>query len=554
MVINRKPQTMSGFFKSNGRFGRTGWLLAAVLLLPAASAWAGDPPAPASSHPYSTDTNNPPIWLAGDPLTGPLSRRNCFDLALSRNLDLRIVRLQADMAGDMLSGAYGVYSPNFTFDAKHAYETDLGDYDPRKFNPYFTDQNTVDEMGADLSGKVPFGFSYDFSSDLTKIQTFTDFRSDPEDATNFPGGIRSTNDHDAVVDLKMKQHLLKDFWIDADREVLLARGANLKISQQELRLQIMTTLLSVELAYDDLIATREEVRVQEKTLELRRQFVADTHRRIELGGATPLDETQAEIQLQNTLTRLATARQAFSASQNNLISLLTDDFKSWTGENLQLTDTLQSAPVSINRSDSFQSALSQRPDLIQARLAVEKSAAVVEFRLNQIFPSLDLVGDYGGQGSENHFGGPALGDAFAFRNPQYSYGVVVSFPLDNANARGDYRASKAAKQIAELQLKKAEQAVLLQVADLVSSIDFCFSQVESSHLARTYAESALETETKKYQDGIATSLEVILFQETLTNARSAEIRAQEDYNKALAQLAFADGTILEKNGLSLQVK
>src|ERR1035438_418478 len=122
----------------------------------------------------------------------------------------------------------------------------------------------------------------------------------------------------------------------------------------------MTTLLAVELAYYDLIAAREEVHVQEKTLELRQQFVADTRRRIELGGATPLDETQAEIQLQNTLTRVATAREVFFASQNQLISLLTDDFKSWAGEDLRLTDTLQSLPVSVNRSDRFQSALSQR--------------------------------------------------------------------------------------------------------------------------------------------------------------------------------------------------
>lgn len=534
MVIILQLKNMSGAFKLSLRFGAAGRLLTAVLLVIATAA--------------SAQTTNAPI----NPRS--LSLRNCFDLALNRNLDLRIEHLQVEMAGDELSGAYGVYSPNLAFDAKHGYETVLGDYDPRKFNSYFTAQNTTDELGTDLNGKLPFGFNYDLSSTVSKIETITDFRSDPEYATNFPGGIRSTNGHDAVVDLKMRQHLLKDFWIDADREVLLARRADLKISQQALRFQIMTTLLGVELAYYELIATRDEVQVQEKTLELRRQFVADTRRRIELGGATPLDETQAEIQLQNTLTKLATAREVFFASQNHLISLLTDDFKSWAGEEVQLTDTLQSLPVSVNRSDRFQSALSQRPDLIEARQAVEKSGAMVKFRLNQIFPNLDLVGDYGGQGSERNFTGPALGDAFSFRNPEYSYGVVVSFPLDNASARGDYRASKAAKQIAELQLKKAEQAVLLQVADLVSSIDFRFSQVGSTHAARTYAESALTTETKKYQDGIATSLEVILFQETLTDARSAEIRAQVDYNKALAQLAFADGTILERNHLSLQVK
>jgi hypothetical protein len=39
-----------------------------------------------------------------------------------------------------------------------------------------------------------------------------------------------------------------------------------------------------------------------------------------------------------------------------------------------------------------------------------------------------------------------------------------------------------------------------------------------------------------------------------TTARTAEIRAADDYNKILAQLAFAEGTILERHHLSLEVK
>lgn len=496
----------------------------------------------------SAQTTNSPTH------TQLLSLRNCIDLALNRNLDLRIEHLTVEMAGAALSGAYGVYSPNLTFDATHSYESDLGEFDARKFNPYFPADITSEKLGTDLSGKVPFGFSYDFSGAISKNEAVTDFRSDPEDAASFPGGIRSTNDHDAAVGLTMRQHLLKDFWIDSDREVLLARRADLKISQQALRFQIMTILLAVELAYDDLIEAREEIHVQEKALELRRQFVADTQRRVQVGDAPPLDDAQAETQLQNTLSQLAAAREIFAVSQNHLIRLLTDDFTSWAGEDLQPTDTLQANPVAVNRADSFQSALNKRPDLIEARLAVEKTGAMVKFRLNQIFPSLDLVGGYGGLGSEIGSGSEAFNDALSFRNPEYSYGMVVSFPLDNASARGDYRASKAAKQIAELQLKKAEQDVLVQVADFVSSIEFRYSQVDSTRQARTYAEAALDAETKKFQNGFSTSFMVLQFQETLTAARTAEIRAQVDYNKALAQLAFAEGIILERHHLGLEVK
>jgi outer membrane protein TolC len=148
----------------------------------------------------------------------------------------------------------------------------------------------------------------------------------------------------------------------------------------------------------------------------------------------------------------------------------------------------------------------------------------------------------------------AFRNAFSFHSPEYSYGVVVSFPLDNITERGNYRASKASKKIAELQLQSAEQAVLLQVGDFVNRVGSRYSQVGSTRQARAYAEEALKAENEKFQNGFATSFEVLQFQQILTEARTAEIRAEVDYNKVLAQLSFAEGTILERHHLSLEVK
>jgi len=497
----------------------------------------------------SAQITNPPAN------TRSLSLRDCIHLALQDNLGLRIQHLTVEIAGDSLSGAYGPYDPTLSFNASRGYVAEPGDYDPRKFNPYFQSDITTSKLGPELSGQTPFGFSYDLSGGVQKNQAITDFRSDPSDAAFFPGGIRSTNDYNAAVNLAMRQHLLKDFWIDSSREVLLARRAALKISQQALRFQIMTTLLAVELAYNDLIDSREEIRAQEQALALRREFVAETLRRVQVGDLPPLDNAQAQTQLQNTLTALASARETFAARQNTLIGLLADDYrKTWADVDLQTADALVALPADVSRSRSFQSALANRPDLIEARLEVEKRAVMVKFSLNQVFPSLDLIGTYGGLGSENDSGGSALNDALSVRYPEYSYGIVVSYPLSNVRARGDYRASKAAKKIAELQLQKAEQDVLLQVADLVNRVGYRFNQVDSTHQARLYAEAALEAETKKFQAGFTTSFAVLQYQEILTQARTAEIRAQVDYNNVLAQLAFAEGTTLERHHLSLELK
>jgi outer membrane protein TolC len=347
--------------------------------------------------------------------------------------------------------------------------------------------------------------------------------------------------------------LLRDFWIDQYREVLLLRRNDLKISQQALRFQIMRTVLMVELTYFDLIAARETIRAEEKALELNQQFVKETQRRVEVGDLPPLDLEQAETQLQNTLTALAAARELFVDQQNALRNLITDNFREWAEHELEPADTLVAVQIPINRSESFFNALKTRPDLIEARLAVQKNDVTVRFRKNQLFPYLDLVGNYGGLGIDAD-SSTAISDAAHFRHPEYSYGVVVSFPLSNVGARNDYKASVANKQIAELQLKKAEQDVLVQVADWVNRVQSRFSQVGSTRKARGYAESALAAEEKKLQNGLSTSFVVLQLQDILTAARTAEIKALADYNKALAQLAFADGSTMEQRHLMLEMK
>jgi len=486
------------------------------------------------------------------PLTNsrPVSLAQCIELAVSRNLDVQIEHLAADMAGDNLSGAYGVYIPVFSFEASHGYNDIPGNFDARKFNPYFPTELNTDTLGSSLTGQLPIGLSYGFSSTVFEENARTDFRSDPEDAASFPGGIRQTNNYVADARVTLRQHLLKDFWIDSARATIRIRRKDVSISQQALRFQVMQTVLAVEVSYYDLIAAREQIRVQEQALVLAQQFLAETRRRVEVGDLPPLESEQAEMQLQNTLTALAAARESFMIRQNTLKKLLTDNFREWADVELQLTDALLALPTEINRSASFQDALKHRPDLIEARLAIEQRAVMVKFQQNQLFPSLDLVGHFGGQGVSTDWG-TAVNQAFGSSSPDTFYGVVLSFPLSNAAERGNYRASQAAKQIAELQLKKAEQQVLVEVANDISRVESHYNQVGSTRKARIYAEAALAAEQKKLQNGLTTTFVVLQMQQVLTVARMAEAQALADYNKDRAQLAFAEGSILERHHLSV---
>jgi outer membrane protein TolC len=412
-----------------------------------------------------------------------------------------------------------------------------------------------------LNGKLPIGLTYQIGANASEANGKTDFRFNPNlfsefgftnnPTTNLPGGFRRTNEFLANAGLTAQQHLLKDAWIDADRTLIYVRRKEWKMSEQATMFQIMRTVLAVEVAYYNLIAAQELVRVEEKALELKDQFVTETRRRVQVGDLPPLDSEQAESQLELTRTALLSAREMLVSRQNTLKFLITDDFRELVDVDLKPAHGLVVTEQTLNRAESFKSALKNRPDLIEARLAIERSDVEIRFYRNQLFPNLDLFGHYGGLGTRSD-GSSAVSDAMHFRDQEYYYGVILSFPLTKIKERADYQAGKAKKDLAELQLKRAEQEVFLQIADLVNRVESRFSQVGSTHRARAYAESALAAEQKKLQNGLSTSFVVLQLQEALTAARTAEVQAMADYNEMLAQLAFAEGATMQKHGLEFR--
>src|SRR5437763_1852064 len=200
--------------------------------------------------------------ITNPPPSHPLSLRECINLALVRNLDVQIERLTTDIVRENLKGAYGAYVPTFSLEAKHAYETNTSSVDWKKTNPYLPYDLNTETANSRLQGLLPGGLNYGFDVTAGQYRGLTDLEK----------GVRYTNEYFAEAAVTLRQHLLKDSWMDQSRETLLVRRKELKISQQSLRLQIMKTVLAVELGYYDLVAAREEIRVEEKALELKKQL------------------------------------------------------------------------------------------------------------------------------------------------------------------------------------------------------------------------------------------------------------------------------------------
>ena len=471
------------------------------------------------------------------PNTRAISLEEAIEQAIQHGFDVRIERMNPWLSRYDLSIAYGGYDPTFTAAGTHDYsKTGASLFNGNIVSPSrTTDDNN---FSSSLDGALPWGMTYALQG--TTKDTYG------QSTTAFENTTASTS-------IGLTQPLLKNFWIDNTRLTISVAKNRIKYSEQALTLQIMNTVTAVENAYYELIFAQENVKVQEKALQLAEQLASENKKRVEVGVLAPLDEKQADSQVATRRADLLIAHQALNTAQNVLKNLITDDYARLHDVALAPSEPLTAISQTFSLQDSWKQGLTSRPDLLQAKLDLERSGLQLKYYKNQVFPQLDLVGSYGLTGSRKEFSG-AFDDVHNGNLPFYSYGVQFSIPLGNIAARNRYKQGKVTVEQALLTTKKLEQDVMVQIDDAIKQAQSDFQRVDATHQARLYAESALEAEQKKLENGKSTSFNVLSLQSDLTAARSAEIRALADYNKSLAAVAFNEGNTLKRRKIDLSVK
>ena len=393
---------------------------------------------------------------------------------------------------------------------------------------------------------MPYGLNYTLSGNIgeTYGSTVIGTNANPFDNTRGQVGITLT------------QPLLRNFWIDATRLNIAIAKIDLKSTEQQLRATILDTVNAVEQAYYNLIAARENVRVQQEALHLAEELLAADRKRVLVGMLAPLSETQDEAQVASVRAALIAAIQVADVNQNTLKLLIGDDFRALNEVDIQPVESLAAPVQSFDLQESWRRALTERPDIAQAKLTLEQNGVQLKYSRNQLFPQLDLVGSYG------HSAGGAFTREFnqgfeQFREgnqPSYSYGAQLSIRLSNKAARDRYKQGKLAVEQTLLSVKKLEQTIMVLVADDITLARANYRRVESTREASKYALAALEAEQKKLENGKSTSYTVLQMQRDLTTARGDEISALATYNRTLSQLAHDEAATFERRGINLQIK
>jgi len=499
--------------------------------------WAVAGPEHAGAAALQVSTNGPRF----------ITLREAIDSALLNNRMLQIERINPEIARMTLRASWGYYDPILTSRVRKQNQTEVQAFDPDNpaLDTGFTSESEVIDGG--LIGFLPSGLTYNLVGNYNHSQGTRDLNFD---SYRMGAGI------------DLRQPLLRNLWIDQPRYLIRVSKRDLQISEAGVNYVAMDVLNLVQQAYYDLVFAWENLIVRENLLNTRQEFLRTVDRQVELGLLTVLEQRVAASRRAAVQTTLIEASNTLALAANNLRGLMGVAGTNWTQEFFIPVDRLAVMPESLDLATSWQRGLARRPDLIQLVKNVEKQNINVKYRRNQLFPSLDLIGAYGRRGASSIQAFPPdqpqassseawsqfeSGDA-----PSDMIGILLSFPLTKSAERANFAASKELKKQAELMVKQKEELIVKEISDAIHTARFSYDRVQAARTAKEYAESALKAQEELLRTG-KSSIDLVLdSQEELATAQEEEVLAKQAYNRAISQLHFAEGTILEQHNLAFE--
>jgi HAE1 family hydrophobic/amphiphilic exporter-1 len=154
-------------------------------------------------------------------------------------------------------------------------------------------------------------------------------------------------------------------------------------------------------------------------------------------------------------------------------------------------------------------------------------------------PPADLIGGYSKD----------LSNLFSFRTRNITIGLAIQLPFKNQTAEANLAGARILKDRLAASMRAQDQFIEVDVRNSAQAVETARLRVLSAREARVNAELQLEGEQRLYQVGRSTTFLLFQRQNALTNARNSELRAETDYNKALAGLQRATSSTLRANNV-----
>lgn len=347
------------------------------------------------------------------------------------------------------------------------------------------------------------------------------------------------------------QPLLRNAGIEINKTFIKVAQNNAVVEQHVFRDRVLTVITTVEQTYWELVFANENLKVAQAALKAAEELLATNRAKAKAGVMSIVDVLQAEAAVASRVEQVLVAEKAIHDQEDQLRRLLNpgeDELR----EDLRLTpvDPPVTALEPLSLQEAIDTAIDQRPEIVQAKKNIESGELNKQFARNQLLPTLSFQGTMGLAGL-----GGDYGESFTrnFSGDFYNYGagLVLSYPLGNRSAISTYNKRQLEAKNAEAALANIRQQIIVGVREAVRRVQTDFKRIETTRSARIMAEKQLQAEQERLKVGLSTTRFVLDFQRDLATAQGNELRAIVDYNKSLSNLARHKATTLDRYHLEL---
>ncbi|MEJ7622689.1 MAG: TolC family protein [Pyrinomonadaceae bacterium] len=496
-----------------------------------------------------------------------LTLRAALELALENNRDIEVSRKTVRMAEFDLRAFRGIYQPRLIGQSYYDRSTVP--------NVSIFSNNRTTTQGS-LVGTA--GLSAYYQAQGTVFSgTFNNTRL----ATDNPISILSPQLNSSL-GFSVLQPLFRGRRFDQNRRTIEIASRNVALTDTQFRQRSIEVVAGVQRAYWDLTFALRNLQVQRDSVRDARRQLEHNRRLVEEGQLAPIDIVAAETQVANFEQAVYDALNTVNVAENLLKNLISPNRNDpiWA-EALMPVESVEVAIPNTTLPEAMDLALDNRPELEINR--AQRSINAIDERLyrNQTKPQIDFVASYtasGVGGSQNpnfspNFPTPCTVDPaspacaqqqanlglltgspfsgiLANRYPTFRFGVNFNLPLfGDKTAKAQLGRVLVEAERIEVQREQIEQNVQVEVRNALQAIRTGEARLRSAAIARENSFRQYESEQRKLDEGQSDVYRVLERQTALSVARSNELRARTELNRAVADLQRATGNTLRANDI-----
>jgi outer membrane protein TolC len=477
---------------------------------------------------YTVGQARPPL-AEGQQLV-ELTLDQAYALALEKNLDLKVARMQPILTDYQLMQMRAAYKPTFS-----------GSYQYR--NSLSPSNNTLEGVTNLTNNSQTYN---------TSVNQAFHYLGSPSVSVSWGNGRSVTNNITARVNPTLSSNigfngtiqLLNGFKIDNTRNQWRTFPITKDITDITLLNQIETTKSNVRTAYWSLRQAIEQIEIAERAYQLAKKTWSDSLTKVEIGTAAQIDTIAFESQvMQSDVARVA-AQNSFDTAELALKRLIVSGTEDELYRKvINPTDKPELTVESVDIQAAVTKTLAEATNLIIARKNLQVRNLNFEVTKQALLPRLSASGGYSaaGQGGTQHLSNGDIiqggwGDALSVLGsyPTWNFSFNVTYPLFQLNERAQVAQAQIGIDQAVVQLKAQELTTSTAVVNAGLNVNNSYRQYQVAVKNREVQERNAEAAQVRFDNGLLTNFDVVQAQNTLTTARLAELRALISYVNAIA--------------------